>query len=144
MDPGHLGPRHRRRDRGNPGAGDGGHRLRGVDRAAAAEGDEALRADLVEQRRGSLGHAPGVDLVDLLGGDGQLAGPGQRPRRAQQLERGEAVLAQQRQRRVEAVLAEDDVAPGVAPDEVAAHSEAEVRGLTTGRSFGSTSARRCS
>ena len=53
---GHLGARERRRDRRHLGAGDRGDRLRGVDHPAAAEGDQAVAPDRVEQRRRRLGH----------------------------------------------------------------------------------------
>ncbi len=62
----------------------------------------------------------------------------------QQLEWLHAVLGEQPGCAAHSTVAKDDDAAGVAPDEVAAHSAETVRGLTTGRRFGSTSARRCS
>ncbi len=144
MNPGHLGTRERRRDRCDPGAADRGDGLRGVDRAAATEGDQLRGPHPVEQRRGRLGHLPSGDSVDGLGGGLQLGRTGQSTGRSQQLEVGETVLTEELRRLAEPVVVEEDDPPGVPPDEVSVHSARAPRGLTTGRRFGSTSARRCS
>src|SRR3982751_4381638 len=75
----------------------------------------------------------------------QLAsGLPQRPLRAQQLELLDPVLAQHLNRARHAAPPEDDGAASVAPAEVRGQSWALTRGVTTGRSRGSTSSRRCS
>ncbi len=82
----------------------------------------------MHNRRGFSEPSPGIEV----------------PRGRQQLELLHPVLGEQLRRRRDAAGFEDDRAAGVAPDEVAVHSAEAVRGLTTGRRFGSTSARRCS
>src|SRR5215203_3125657 len=69
---------------------------------------------------------------------------GQRPLRAQQLELLDPVLAQDLNGARHTASPEDDGAAGVAPAEVPRQPRALTRGLTTGRSLGSTSSRRCS
>ena len=77
-------------------------------------------------------------------GAGEPAAGIEVPLGRQQLERLDAVLGEQLRRRRDTAGFEDDRAAGVAPDEVAVHYAEAVRGLITGRRFGSTSARRCS
>ena len=104
-------------------------------------------AGRVEQGRRGLGHAvpdPPGQLVDGGRGLASCRRAGQVPRGREQLEGLEAVLGEQLRRVLDAAGAEDDRAAGVPPDEVAVHPAEAVRGLTTGRRFGSTSARRCS
>ena len=82
--------------------------------------------------------------MDGIRRGGQLRRGGQSARRRQQLKPGETMLSEKLGRLGGTAVAKDDRAARVTPDEVAVHSAAITRGLMTGRSLGSTSARRCS
>ncbi len=118
---GHLGARHRRRDRRHAGAGDRGDRLRGVDHAPAAERDQAGRA--ARPARAPPRPLPGPPRRRPRGPRGARrrarAPPPARALGGEQLERVEAVLGEQRRGGAERPVAEDDGAPGVAPEKVA-------------------------
>ena len=87
---------------------------------------------------------PGATSCTAAAAAASSGGAGQRPRGAQQLEGREVVLAQQLRGLRDPVVAEDDRAAGVPPDEVPVHSPESVRGFLTGLRLGSTSARMCS
>ncbi len=105
-----------------------------------------LDAGRVEQRRGGVGHLARRDLVHGC----------RPPRQSSGAARGRARSSAARRRSKPCSASSSGASPqprcrrktttraGVAPDEAAGHPAATVRGLTTGRRFGSTSARRCS
>ena len=105
------------------------------------------------------------DDVDRGGGLGDAGNLAQRPLRGEQLEPAEPMLGEQAGRVLDAAVAEVGGATSVAPYEIGGHllrshsfalmttgdlAQSFPRpgvaclGFTTGRSFGSTSARRCS
>ena len=100
----------------------------------------------LEQDGGGLRHLAGGYGVDRPGSRLQLRRAGQGTWRRHELEAGEAVLVEEPRRLRDAVAPEHDDPASVPPDEAAVHPGfcSATRGLTTGRRFGSTSARRCS
>ena len=62
------------------------HRLRRVDHPPAAEGDQTVGADVVDDRGGRLVDLLGRDQVDALGGLAELGGVGEGPLGGEQLE----------------------------------------------------------
>ena len=146
VDPGHLRARERRRDRRHRGAGDGGDRLGGVDHAAAAEGDEARRAGgRVEQRRRDVRHLARGHLVHRVGGGDR----GRGFRRA-----ARSVRAATKESKPCSASSSGTSSGGPSPKRTVRPASRQtngplgrghvLRGLTTGRRFGSTSGRMCS
>ena len=87
---------------------------------------------------------PGATSCTARGSARQPSRARKRPRVRQQLERAKPCSRSSCGACSTPPVAKGDGAAGVPPDEVAVHSAERTRGFTTGRRFGSTSARRCS
>ena len=88
-----------------------GDPLRRVDHPAAAEGDQPVRADVLEDRGGGLGNLRGADEMGRLGGFIELRGLRERPLRGQEVELVPAGVGEQLRRVGEQPLAENHGAP---------------------------------
>ena len=153
VDAGHLGAGHRRRDRRDPGAADRGDRLRGVDHAAAAEGDEVSAPRLVEQpRRRPPEPRPARPRGRASAAPRASRAPASARSVLSSAKRLEAVLArgaptraaERPARKTTVRSASRQTKSASAPRRRFCHVLVATRGLTIGRRFGSTSSRRCS
>ena len=125
--------------------GDAPWRCRSPGRRRGRPARSAPTAARAARRRASATW-PGRHLVHSARRGRQVARAARAPAGARQRSKPppKPCSSQQLRRPAATPRAEDDGAAGVAPDEVAAHPRHPSAGCTTGRRFGSTSARRCS
>ncbi len=112
--------------------------------AAAAEGDECARSTRLEQRRGRLRHLAGADRVDRRGRRLQLRRAGSAGGVVSSSKSAKPCSGSSFGACATPPWRKTTTRPASLQTKFPFTRSAAARGLTTGRRFGSTSARRCS